>query len=108
MTWKGVDGATIEGLLNSPVDYVPGQKYPLIVMTHGGPAASDKFGFATEIQFYASKGYAVLGSNHRGSTGYGDKFLRDMVNGYSSRRISTFWQALTRSSRWASPIPPGS
>ena len=82
ITWKGADGAAIEGLLNYPVDYVQGQKYPLIVMTHGGPAASDKFGFATEIQVYAAKGYAVLRPNYRGSTGYGDKFLRDMINGY--------------------------
>ena len=82
ITWKGADGATIEGLLNYPVDYVQGQRYPLIVMTHGGPAASDKFGFATDIQVYAAKGYAVLRPNYRGSTGYGDKFLRDMVNGY--------------------------
>ena len=82
ITWKGADGATIEGLLNYPVDYVQGQRYPLIVMTHGGPAASDKFGFATEVQVYAAKGYAVLRPNYRGSTGYGDKFLRDMVNGY--------------------------
>jgi dipeptidyl aminopeptidase/acylaminoacyl peptidase len=82
ITWKGADGATIEGLLNYPVDYVTGQKYPLIVMTHGGPASSDRFGFATDIQVYAAKGYAVLRPNYRGSTGYGDKFLRDMVNGY--------------------------
>ena len=82
ITWKGADGATVDGLLNYPVDYVAGQKYPLIVMTHGGPAASDKFGFATDIQVYAAKGYAVLRPNYRGSTGYGDKFLRDMVNGY--------------------------
>jgi dipeptidyl aminopeptidase/acylaminoacyl peptidase len=82
ITWKGADGATVDGLLNYPVDYVAGQRYPLIVMTHGGPAASDKFGFATEIQVYAAKGYAVLRPNYRGSTGYGDKFLRDMVNGY--------------------------
>jgi dipeptidyl aminopeptidase/acylaminoacyl peptidase len=82
ITWKGADGATVDGLLNYPVDYAAGQRYPLIVMTHGGPAASDKFGFATEIQVYAAKGYAVLRPNYRGSTGYGDKFLRDMVNGY--------------------------
>ena len=82
ITWKGQDGVTIEGLLTYPVDYKPGQKYPLIVATHGGPAASDRFGFATEIQVYAAKGYAVLRPNYRGSTGYGDAFLRDMVKGY--------------------------
>ena len=80
--WKGQDGVTVEGLLYYPVDYKQGQRYPLIVATHGGPAASDRFGFATEYQVYAAKGYAVLRPNYRGSTGYGDAFLRDMVKGY--------------------------
>jgi dipeptidyl aminopeptidase/acylaminoacyl peptidase len=82
ITWKGQDGVTIEGLLMYPVDYQAGTRYPLIVQTHGGPAASDRFGFSTENQVYAAKGYAVLRPNYRGSTGYGDAFLRDMVKGY--------------------------
>jgi dipeptidyl aminopeptidase/acylaminoacyl peptidase len=80
--WKGQDGVTVEGLLYYPIDYQQGQRYPLIVATHGGPASSDRFGFATEYQVYAAKGYAVLRPNYRGSTGYGDAFLRDMVKGY--------------------------
>ncbi len=82
ITWKGQDGVMVEGLLWYPVDYKAGQKYPLIVATHGGPASSDRFGFSTESQVYAAKGYAVLRPNYRGSTGYGDAFLRDMVKGY--------------------------
>lgn len=82
ITWKGQDGVTIEGLLIYPLDYQAGTRYPLIVQTHGGPAASDRFGFSTENQVYAAKGYAVLRPNYRGSTGYGDAFLRDMIKGY--------------------------
>jgi len=82
ITWKGQDGVTIEGLLTYPLDYQAGTKYPLIVQTHGGPAASDQFGFSPDNQVYAAKGYAVLRPNYRGSTGYGDTFLRDMVKGY--------------------------
>jgi dipeptidyl aminopeptidase/acylaminoacyl peptidase len=81
-TWKGQDGQTVEGLLFYPLDYRAGQRYPLIIATHGGPASSDRFGFAPESQVYAGKGYAVLKPNYRGSTGYGDAFLRDMVKGY--------------------------
>lgn len=81
-TWKGQDGQAIEGILYYPVDYQAGQKYPLIVSTHGGPASSDRIGFSPEQQVYAGKGYAVLKPNYRGSTGYGDVFLRDMINGY--------------------------
>ncbi len=82
LTWKGQDGQAVEGLLYYPVGYEPGRRYPLLVFTHGGPAASDTFGFSPEAQVYAGKGYAVLRPNYRGSTGYGDTFLRDMVEGY--------------------------
>jgi dipeptidyl aminopeptidase/acylaminoacyl peptidase len=83
--WKGADGTTVEGLLHYPVDYTPGTKYPLVVQTHGGPMASDKFGFSSwgnYVPVLAGKGYAVLQPNYRGSSGYGDAFLRDMVNHY--------------------------
>jgi dipeptidyl aminopeptidase/acylaminoacyl peptidase len=83
--WKGADGATVEGILTYPVDYQPGQKYPLAVMTHGGPQAADKYSIGSvtyEFQVLAGKGYASLQPNYRGSTGYGDGFLRDMVGHY--------------------------
>ena len=83
--WKGADGRTVEGLLTYPVDYQPGQKYPLAVITHGGPQASDKYNIGAlsdEVQVLAGKGYASLQPNYRGSTGYGDAFLRDMIGHY--------------------------
>jgi dipeptidyl aminopeptidase/acylaminoacyl peptidase len=83
--WKGADGATVEGLLYYPLDYEQGKTYPLVVQTHGGPAASDKFGFgrwSNYVQVLAAGGWAVFKPNYRGSTGYGDEFLRDMVGHY--------------------------
>jgi dipeptidyl aminopeptidase/acylaminoacyl peptidase len=83
--WKGADGVTVEGLLYYPIDYRPGTKYPLVVQTHGGPQASDRFGFGdwnSYTQVLAGKGYAILQPNYRGSTGYGNAFLRDMVGHY--------------------------
>jgi len=83
--WKGADGVTVEGLLFYPIDYQPGRRYALAVQTHGGPQASDKFGFGywlNYVQALTAKGYAVLQPNYRGSTGYGDTFLRDMVGHY--------------------------
>jgi dipeptidyl aminopeptidase/acylaminoacyl peptidase len=82
ISWKGQDGQEVEGLLYYPTDYVRGKRYPLIVITHGGPEESDKYGFSSDVQVYAGKGYAVLKPNYRGSTGYGDAFLRGMVGGY--------------------------
>ena len=83
--WTAADGVTVEGLLYYPVDYEEGQRYPLVVQTHGGPQASDKFGWvnpASYVPVLTGLGYVVLKPNYRGSTGYGDAFLRDMVGGY--------------------------
>ena len=83
--WKGDDGAEVEGLLYYPLDYQEGTRYPLVVQTHGGPAASDKFGFgrwSSYVHVLSAMGYFVLKPNYRGSTGYGDEALRDMVGHY--------------------------
>jgi dipeptidyl aminopeptidase/acylaminoacyl peptidase len=83
--WKGADGVTVEGLLMYPLDYEAGHRYPLVVQTHGGPQASDKYGLGGDqnyVPVLAARGYAVLQPNYRGSTGYGDAFVRDMVGHY--------------------------
>ena len=86
ISWKGEDGVVVEGLLYYPLQYEAGKAYPLVVQTHGGPASSDQFGLSTSFTRYTpvltGKGYFVLQPNYRGSTGYGDAFLRDMVGGY--------------------------
>src|SRR4029077_12209679 len=78
---------TIEGLLFYPVNYVAGQRYPLVVQLHSGPAESDKFGAGAGLLLYyfpvlTGKGYAVLRPNYRGSSGYGNVFYRDVVGGF--------------------------
>ncbi|MBM62918.1 MAG: hypothetical protein CL484_08225 [Acidobacteria bacterium] len=83
--WTGADGVSVEGLLFYPLDYEEGRRYPLVIQTHGGPQASDKFGFGSSRNYtpvLSAMGYFVLQPNYRGSTGYGDVFLRDMVDGY--------------------------
>lgn len=83
--WKGADGVTVEGLLYYPLNYREATRYPLAVQAHGGPQASDKYGmggYQNYVPVLAAKGYAVLQPNYRGSTGYGDAFLRDMVGHY--------------------------
>jgi len=87
VSWKGRDGVSIEGILFYPIGYTPGRRYPLIVQLHGGPHESDKFGYGpgvivNYVPVLAAKGYAVLRPNYRGSAGYGDAFLRDVVGNY--------------------------
>jgi dipeptidyl aminopeptidase/acylaminoacyl peptidase len=77
--WKSTDGWEIEGLLTYPVDYSSGQKVPLILNIHGGPAGVFRQTFLGSPGLYplaafSAKGYAVLRPNPRGSSGYGKKF----------------------------------
>lgn len=77
--WKSADGLVIEGLLTYPVGFKKGQRYPLLVIVHGGPMGVFTQGFTGAAGLYpvaafASKGYAILRPNVRGSSGYGAKF----------------------------------
>jgi dipeptidyl aminopeptidase/acylaminoacyl peptidase len=73
ITYTARDGLTINGYLTMPRG---GEKnLPLVVNPHGGPWARDEWGYNPEVQFLASRGYAVLQMNFRGSTGYGRKFV---------------------------------
>ncbi len=82
--WKSKDGKTVGGILVLPVGYQQGQKYPLIVAIHGGPASADVLGFngGYGAQVYAGAGYAVLKPNYRGSTNYGNAHKTDIVGNY--------------------------
>jgi dipeptidyl aminopeptidase/acylaminoacyl peptidase len=76
MTWKSKDGLDIEGLLWLPASYKTGDKLPLLLSIHGGPAGVWSTSFRGINHVYASLGWAVLEPNVRGSTSYGDALLR--------------------------------
>jgi dipeptidyl aminopeptidase/acylaminoacyl peptidase len=76
LTWKSSDGLEIEGLLWLPSSYKPGDKLPLILSIHGGPAGVWSTSFRGINHVYASMGWAILEPNVRGSTSYGDALLR--------------------------------
>ena len=84
ITWKSKDGTMVGGVLVKPVGFRSGQRYPLIVAIHGGPAGADVLGFngGYGAQVYAGAGYAVLRPNYRGSTNYGVKHKTDIVGNY--------------------------
>lgn len=71
--YKSRDGFTIHGYLTIPKG-VEAKNLPVIINVHGGPWYRDSWRFNPEVQFLASRGYAVLQINFRGSTGYGRKF----------------------------------
>lgn len=73
--YKAADGFDIPAYLTLPHGTPGSEKLPLIVLVHGGPAARDYPGFDWWSQALASRGYAVLQPQYRGSDGYGDHFL---------------------------------
>ena len=73
ISYKSRDGLTINGYLTLPKDSSD-KNLPVIVNPHGGPWARNRWGFNSEVQFLANRGYAVLQMNFRGSTGYGRNF----------------------------------
>jgi dipeptidyl aminopeptidase/acylaminoacyl peptidase len=74
VSYKAKDGLTLSGYLTLPVGK-PTKNLPLIVFPHGGPAARDEPAFDWWAQAMASRGYAVLQVNYRGSSGFGWAFL---------------------------------
>ena len=90
VSWKGADGLDIEGLLIYPAGYRAGQKAPLVLNVHGGPAGTHSNTFSAGSRIYpwplfAQKGYAILMPNPRGSGGYGAEFRAANVRDWGGK-----------------------
>jgi acylaminoacyl-peptidase len=81
--WKADDGTTVEGMLIYPPGKFEAKHLPMFTFIHGGPA--DAWGNYFEADWYqwaalaATNGWLVFEPNYRGSSGYGDKFLMQIV-----------------------------
>ena len=71
------DKLKIPGYLTLPTGITKdkAKKLPTIIMPHGGPRSRDNWGYDAWVQFLATRGYAVLQMNYRGSTGYGQSYI---------------------------------
>src|SRR5450631_170347 len=91
--WKADDGTTVEGMLIYPPGIEPGKPeakhLPMLTFIHGGPADADGNHFEADwyqwADLAATNGWLVFEPNYRGSTGYGDKFLMQIVPQLVSR-----------------------
>lgn len=79
------DGWKIQGWLVKPVDFDPKKKYPMVLYIHGGPWSMYNVGFNWAWQNFAANGYAVLYTNPRGSTGYGQEFVNGIQYSYPGK-----------------------
>ncbi|MDM7860745.1 S9 family peptidase [Alteromonas sp. ASW11-36] len=81
---SSIDGEEIQGWYILPPNYDASKRYPLVTEIHGGPHLAYGPVFTAELQRMAAEGYVVFYSNHRGSTGYGERFALLLQNKYSS------------------------
>jgi dipeptidyl aminopeptidase/acylaminoacyl peptidase len=81
-SFAGANGDTVHGYVMKPWNAVPGAKYPIAFLVHGGPQGSfgNGWSYRWNPQVYAGAGYATVFIDFHGSTGYGQKFT-DSISG---------------------------
>ena len=74
VNWKGPEGRSLDGVLTYPADYHAGQRYPLVLLVHGGPNSASRERFSLLPQVLATHGWFVFEPNYRGSDNSGNAF----------------------------------
>ena len=91
---KAPDGGRVPSWILLPPTWQEGQRVPTILEMHGGPYAAYGPHFATDYQLYAAAGYAVLYTNPRGSTGYGQGFADGIEKTYPASNYDDLMAAV--------------
>jgi len=86
-TSKSKDGTIVNSLLVKPAGFKPGQKYPLLLIIHGGPNGQDEHSFSFDQQLFAAQGYVVLAVNYRGSSGRGSAFQKAIYADWCNKEV---------------------
>ncbi len=85
--FEGAEGTKVQALLIRPPKFSASQKYPALVLLHGGPQTmwSNDWGYRWNAQVFSGAGYVTLMINRRGSTGYGQKFTDEITNDWGGK-----------------------
>ena len=85
--FDGAGGTKVEAMLIRPPQFSATQKYPVLVLLHGGPQTmwSDDWGYRWNAQVFSGAGYVTLMINRHGSTGYGQKFTDEITNDWGGK-----------------------
>jgi dipeptidyl aminopeptidase/acylaminoacyl peptidase len=78
ISWQA-DGYTHNGIVTYPPDFSNKQKYPLVLVIHGGPTAASLETFASNAQIMAAKGWVVFQPNYRGSDQIGNVYQHAII-----------------------------
>ena len=99
--FRGAGGDSVQGFLLKPPQWTPGQKYPVILLIHGGPQGAwlDNWHSRWNYQMFAATGAAVVIINPRGSTGYGQKFVDDVSKAWSGKVYTDLMNGLNAALR---------
>jgi dipeptidyl aminopeptidase/acylaminoacyl peptidase len=81
------DGADVHGLLTRPADFKAGSPVPMILFIHGGPNGQDDHAFDFLRQWLATKGYAELNVNYRGSSGRGQDYAKAIAADWGHKEV---------------------
>jgi dipeptidyl aminopeptidase/acylaminoacyl peptidase len=85
--FKSKDGTDVHGLLTRPANFKPGSPVPMILYIHGGPNGQDEHNFDFMRQWIATKGYAELNVNYRGSSGRGQDYSKAIAADWGHKEV---------------------
>jgi dipeptidyl aminopeptidase/acylaminoacyl peptidase len=85
ITFKGSEGAPVDGFFVKPLGWSPAKKYPMVLSIHGGPSSMYGVDWFHEAQVYAAHGWAVFYANPHGSSGYGEEFQRSVAKNWGGK-----------------------
>jgi len=85
--FRGAGGDSVQGFIVKPPQWTAGQKYPVILLIHGGPQGAwlDNWHSRWNYQLFAATGAGLVIINPRGSTGYGQKFVDDVSKAWAGK-----------------------
>jgi len=100
--YKSFDGLEIPSILYKPHGASAENPVPGLVLVHGGPGGQTRTGYRAMVQHLVNHGYAVLGANNRGSSGYGKTFnhLDDKRHGEQDLQDIVYGRAYLETLDW--------
>ncbi|USK36501.1 S9 family peptidase (plasmid) [Bacillus sp. F19] len=98
-TYRSEDGWQIQGFLLKPANFDAEKKYPVLLDIHGGPHSAYGFTYFHQMQLFAAQGYAVIYTNPRGSSGFGEEFTNAVHGDYGGKDMADILNGLQEALR---------
>jgi len=93
-SYRSVDNWYMQGFILKPANFDPEKKYPVLLDIHGGPHSAYGFTYFHQLQLFAARGYAVIYTNPRGSSGFGVEFTNAVHGDYGGKDMNDILNGL--------------